>query len=216
MDSRFDVRRTALLLVQRSGCGSLPYLAKQLVESSRTKNHQGAGRHVAGITKLVRHVSRNHDDRTRFACKPFIACLELVNSFENVIELFVSVMHVPRHTLARHHGHLTNAVGAVHLPAGDADCRTALRAGLQRPNEDGCWFRFLRFGFGIQFHECCRCLGGWSMNLNRWLMYCRYLMLVHRKRALKLHGKPLTNKIVAHQISWRVWTPIPKPLPTNP
>ena len=125
MDSPFDVRRAALLLVKRSGCGGLTYLAKQLVESSGTKNHQGPGGHVAGIAKLVWHISWNHDHRAGWGRKPLIACLHLVSSLEDVIELLVSIVDVQRHTVARHRGHFADAVRTIRFAAGDADCRAA-------------------------------------------------------------------------------------------
>src|SRR5712692_2277955 len=142
MDSPFGEDRIALFLLNGSGGGGLTHLAQQLVESSGTKDHQSPGGRVAGIAKLVGHISRNHDHRTRFGRKPFIASLELVSSFKDVIELLVSIMHVQRHTLARHRGHFTDAVRVIRLAAGDADGRAARRPELQRWNKNGCWLRF--------------------------------------------------------------------------
>jgi hypothetical protein len=73
MDSPFGENRLALLLVQRSGGGRLAHLTPQLVESPGTKDHQSPGGHAAGIAKLVGHIPRNHDERTRLGGKPFIA-----------------------------------------------------------------------------------------------------------------------------------------------
>src|SRR6266478_772500 len=61
MDSPFGEDRLALLFVQRSGCRRLPHLTTQLVESSRTEDHQRPSGHIVGVAKLVGHVSRNHD-----------------------------------------------------------------------------------------------------------------------------------------------------------
>src|SRR2546428_727526 len=145
MDSPFGEDRLALLLLNGSGGGGLTHLAQQSVEAAGTKDHQGPGGHGAGIAKLVRHTSRNHDHRTRFGRKSFIAGLELVSSFEDVIELLVAVMHVQRHTVARQRGHFTNAVRVIRLAAGDADRRAACRTGLQRRNKNDCWLRFHAF-----------------------------------------------------------------------
>ena len=125
MDSPLGEDGMALLLVKRSGCGGLTHLANQLVESSGTKNHQGSSRHVAGIAKLVWHISWNHDQRTGWGRKPFIACLHLVSSLEDVVELLVSIVDVQRHTVARHRGHFADAVRTIRFAAGDADCRAA-------------------------------------------------------------------------------------------
>src|SRR5262245_14386559 len=99
------------------------------------------------------HISRNHDQRTHFGCEPFIACLHLVSSFQDVIKFLVSIVHMQRHTVARHRGHFTDAVGALGLAARDAYGRAALRVVLQRWNKNGCWFRFLRSSIG-------RCVAG--------------------------------------------------------
>src|SRR5437899_1293880 len=142
MDSPFGEDCTALLLIERSGRSSLMYVTKQLIKPAGTKNHQGPRRHGPGIAKLMRHISRNHDHRTRFCRKPFIARLHLVSSFENVIELFVSIMDVQRYTLAGHCGHFTDAERALRLAAANAGCRAPLRRGLERPYKNRSWLRF--------------------------------------------------------------------------
>src|SRR5258706_12862996 len=101
MDAPFGEDGVALLRVERSGGGGLTDLALQFVESAGTKNHQGSSGDVAGIAKLVGHISWNHDYGTGCGHEPLVAGLHLVGAFEDVIKLFVAIMDVPRHALAR-------------------------------------------------------------------------------------------------------------------
>src|SRR5262245_59550579 len=86
------------------------------------------------------YITRNDHERTHVGSEPIVACLHLISTFKDVIELFVPIMHVQRHTVARHRGHFTDAVRALRLGAPDAYRRAALGVVFQRRNKNGCSF----------------------------------------------------------------------------